>query len=314
MRSRWLITLNMGLPALDLHDLNEQLTGGTGEGARQNMPEVSQIAYLNSLAKECAIGDYVSLPNNSIKVSEEVRLCMVTVIVEVHRLKGYKEETLYLATSLADRYLALLTILEQPSPCLIRLAFVCVLIAAKLEEPMQPSFNRMVRLIKSEHDFDTTKEELITLEQMVITLLDWDLQIVTPIFFLERYQRIFGVDREASDPSDARVVNLARKMLRYMLLSSVYLRFKPSQVAAAALILSININSSHCSQLMGAPCVLQRLEEKAFYHDPAAALRFAAQPAAEESKEGQYLPMMRNLGLLERWNDHVAQVTGLSAI
>ena len=59
---------------------------------------------------------------------------MVTVIVEVHRLKNYKEETLYIAASLADRYLALLTILEQPSPCLIRLAFVCTLIAAKLEE------------------------------------------------------------------------------------------------------------------------------------------------------------------------------------
>ena len=125
------------------------------------MPEVSQAVYLNMLEKECAIGDYVSLPNNSIKVSEDVRLCMVTVIVEVHRVKGYKEETLYMATSLADRYLALLTILEQPSPCLIRLAFVCVLIAAKFEEPVQPSFNRMVRLIKSEYNFDTTKEELV---------------------------------------------------------------------------------------------------------------------------------------------------------
>ena len=76
------------------------------------MPEVAQAAYICAIQKECAIGDYVSLPNNSIKVSEEVRLCMVTVIVEVHRLKGYKEETLYMATSLAVRYLALLTILE----------------------------------------------------------------------------------------------------------------------------------------------------------------------------------------------------------
>lgn len=45
----------------------------------------------------------------------------------------------------------------------------------------------MVRLIKSEYDFDTTKEELIYLERMVITLLDWDLHILTPIFFLERF-------------------------------------------------------------------------------------------------------------------------------
>ena len=79
---------------------------------------------------------------------------------------------------------------------------------------------------------------------------------MTPIFFLERFQRIFGVDQELTDSDDTRVGNLARKMLRCMLLSSTYLRFKPSQVAAAALLLSININSSECAQLMGAPSVL----------------------------------------------------------
>ena len=67
--------------------------------------------------------------------------------------------------------------------------------------------------------------------------------------------------------NDARVGNLARKMLRCMLLSSTYLRFKPSQVAASALILSLNINSSNVSIRMGAPSVLQNLAEKAFYNE-----------------------------------------------
>ena len=31
------------------------------------------------------------------------------------------------------------------------------------------------------------------METQVIMLLDWDLLIVGPIFFLERYERIFGV-------------------------------------------------------------------------------------------------------------------------
>ena len=161
-------------------------------------------------------------------MTEEVRLYMVTVIVEVHRLKSYKEETLYLACGIADRYLALLTILGQPSPCLIRLAFVCTLMAAKLDEPIQPSFNRMVRLVAKEWNFSTTKEELVDLETSVIKLLDWDLFIPGPLFFLERYQRIFGVDQEHVDSDAARVGNLARKMMRCMLLSSNYLRFKPS--------------------------------------------------------------------------------------
>ena len=78
----------------------------------------------------------MAIPDNSIKVTEEVRLCMITVIVEIARLKNYKEETLYIATNLADRYLATLTLLQQDSPCLIKLAFVCVLLAAKLEEPL----------------------------------------------------------------------------------------------------------------------------------------------------------------------------------
>lgn len=61
---------------------------------------------------------------------------MVTVMMEVHRLKNYREETLYLACSIADRFLAALLREGQPSPCLIHLAFVSILLAAKLEEPI----------------------------------------------------------------------------------------------------------------------------------------------------------------------------------
>lgn len=121
------------------------------------------------------------------KVTEEVRLYMITVIVELHRLKNYREETLFLACSLADRYLALLEIHGQPSPCLIRLAFVSTMMAAKLEEPMQPSFKRLIRLVHKEWNFVTTREELIDLEASLIRMLDWDLITLSPLFFLERY-------------------------------------------------------------------------------------------------------------------------------
>jgi len=183
---------------------------------------------MNALQKECAIGDYLAIPNNSVQVTEEVRLYMITVIVELHRLKAYKEETLYLACSIADRYLALLTVLEQPSPCLIRLAFVATLMAAKLEEPVQPSFKRMVRLVLKEWNFSTTREELVDLETSIIRLLDMDLITPGPLFFMDRYQRVFGLDQERSDATAGRVANVARKMIRCMLLSSSFLKFKPS--------------------------------------------------------------------------------------
>jgi hypothetical protein len=135
MTRRWLTQLQNSLPPIDMVDLvpaRDPLLRLN----RQSAPEYSQAIYRNEFKMECVIGDYVCLAYNSVKVTEEVRMYMITVIIEVHRLKSYKEETLYLACNLADRYLAILTILEKPSPCLIRLAFVCMLMAAKLEEPV----------------------------------------------------------------------------------------------------------------------------------------------------------------------------------
>ena len=79
---------------------------------RQAMPEIAQDIYEIALRDECAVGDYTDAPENSVVImTGEVRLYMMTVIIEVHRKKNYKDQTLYLATSLADRYLAILTIL-----------------------------------------------------------------------------------------------------------------------------------------------------------------------------------------------------------
>ena len=100
------------------------------------MAEVAQVTYNNSLIRDVAVGEYPALQGNSIKVTEEIRLYMVTMIIELHRLKNYKEETLYLACSIADNYLAALIKLSRPSPCLIQLAIVSTLVAAKLEESM----------------------------------------------------------------------------------------------------------------------------------------------------------------------------------
>lgn len=61
---------------------------------------------------------------------------------------------------------------------------------------------------------------------------------------MERYQRLLGVDLEHNDADAAAVANLARKVSRCMLLSSNYLKFKPSQMAAASLLLSMQIVSS----------------------------------------------------------------------
>jgi len=46
---------------------------------------------------------------------------------------------MYLSASLADRYLVNLVVKNERAPCLIKLAVIATLMAAKLEEPIQPS-------------------------------------------------------------------------------------------------------------------------------------------------------------------------------
>lgn len=52
---------------------------------------------------------------------------------------------------------------------------------------MQPSYNRMVRLIATEWNVTMTKKELIDMESEMIRLLDFDLHFTGPIPFLERF-------------------------------------------------------------------------------------------------------------------------------
>lgn len=73
------------------------------------------------------------------------------------------------------------------SPCLIHLSMTCILLAAKLEEPVQPSFKRMAALVYKEWEFTVDVEMLVALEARIILLLDFELLYTSPLFFLQRF-------------------------------------------------------------------------------------------------------------------------------
>ena len=144
------------------------------------------------LRQEFAIGDYIQFNQKSENgVSELARKHMITLMEDLNRMKDYKEDTLFLAASIADRYLVNLAVKGAAAPCLIRLAIVSILMAAKLEQPIQPSFNRMVKLVAEQWDVSLTRQDLLDLEESIIRTLDFDLRSVGPLLFLERYQRVF---------------------------------------------------------------------------------------------------------------------------
>ena len=112
---------------------------------------------------------------------------MVILIEELHRKKKYRIETLFLAVSIADRYLINLTVSGREAPCLVNLGVTCLLIAAKLTQPLRPKFDLMNNLLKAGYNVSVKKHEFVTLEKDILKSLQFDLQFVSPISFLERF-------------------------------------------------------------------------------------------------------------------------------
>jgi len=143
-------------------------------------------------------------------------------------MKEYKEETFFLAVSLADRYLVHIAVLGYESPCLLTLGTTTILMAAKLEQPISPSFSRMVRMVDESFGLKVDKQTLIDLEESVIKVLDFSLYTASPITFIERYYRVFGVDKINVDQDADLVAVLSRKIISIMIKDRSYLNYKPS--------------------------------------------------------------------------------------
>jgi len=113
-------------------------------------------------------------------------------------LKAYKTETLFLASTIADVYLAHLAAKNERIPNLVHLATTSILIAAKLEEAISPSFNRMIGLLKVDQRSTITKEILVQFEFKIITALQINLAFETVVPFIERFIRLVNLDEEVA--------------------------------------------------------------------------------------------------------------------
>ena len=93
---RYRAILEEKLPQVDMDDMNEH---------RQFAPEYASAAYKTMLAEEYAIGNYVEGDGCSLNITNSQRRKMVSLIQGLHKHKGWRLETLFLAVSIADRFL-----------------------------------------------------------------------------------------------------------------------------------------------------------------------------------------------------------------
>ena len=136
---------------------------------------------------------------------------MIMTIQYLHRKKdGYKPETMHLAGNIADRYLSYLARKGKRAPNMSVLATTAILMAAKIEQPISPSFNRMINLLPESQKARVSKSALINLEEQIVWALDFEFVYASPITFLERYQRLFAIDQESNDENIKQIGHTAR--------------------------------------------------------------------------------------------------------
>ena len=114
-------------------------------------------------------------------MTEHLRSYGIQKIFDLHQKKDYKEETLFIAAGIFDRYINMVGVHTFDKHQVVHLATTSVLMSAKLEQPISPSFTRMINLLSTEEKKSVTKQSLIDMESDILMKLGFDFNFPGPI-------------------------------------------------------------------------------------------------------------------------------------
>ena len=193
----------------------------------QSLSEFSQAIFQNLLKQEeihkISPPDYLKKVQTEIKDTQ--RAFLLEWIIDVHRKFKLRNECLYVNQFVIDSFLSKKKISNKQ---LHILGVASLLIATKYEEIYPPELRDLLAI--SENKF--TKQQVTELERDILQTLDFKVTAPSAYRFLQRYRRLSSV------MDDDEVFFYAQFILEISLLEASFLKFKPSELAAASIILS----------------------------------------------------------------------------
>jgi len=180
--------------------------------------------YVNDiLAYHLRVEFLYSVPTDYITIQSEItgnmRTVLVNWLIEVHQKFNLLPDTLYLAVSCIDRFLAKKQISRKD---LQLIGVVGMLISAKYEEVWPPE----VRDFKYISDKAYSRYQIITMEKTILNALGFQLTVPTAYLFLQRFLKLSRADDD--------VIMLSKYLLELALVEYSMLRFPCSKIAASA--------------------------------------------------------------------------------
>jgi len=165
--------------------------------------------------------------NSTREVTRNMRTVLVDWLIEVHQKFKFKPHTLFLCINILDRFMSKQKKIRK---CNLQMVGCCSMwVASKYHEYTIPEASDYAYI--SDKAFD--KRQLLQCEEEVMRVLKCQFCVATSHTFLERYIQIGLFPLHPSKRK--RVSNLANYGLERAIMTTDYLKFKPSVLAAASL-------------------------------------------------------------------------------
>jgi len=156
-------------------------------------------------------------------INERMRAILIDWLVDVHLKFKLLPETLYLTVNLIDRFLSLQHITRQK---LQLVGVTAMLISSKYEEIYPPE----VRDFEYITDKAYTKEEILSMEAIMLNVLKFDLTIASSLNFLTRFLKAADADKQS--------MLFANYLLELCLTHYNMIKYEPSRLAASSVYLT----------------------------------------------------------------------------
>ena len=142
------------------------------------------LKHLKTRETKCLVqDDYFKRKQK--QVDAKMREVLVDWLIEVHNRYKMRDETIFLAVRLVDKYLDLKPVQYHRFQLL---GTACLMIAAKYEEIYPPKVKDFVYICANAY----TRGEVLDMEAEVLTLMDFDLVFPTSVQFFGFFQKIYA--------------------------------------------------------------------------------------------------------------------------
>jgi cyclin B len=192
----------------------------------QHASEYARDIFRLLKTKEASSQVSPSYMERQVHVNAKMRAILVDWLVDVGKKYKLRAETLFLAVQLIDRYLEINATQRRH---LQLVGATALLIAAKFEEVYPPQIKEFEYITDKAY----SRDEILKMEICILKALDFNICCPTAISFLDRYHVANG----SSGCTESHRC-LAQYLLELSLVEYKMVKYGPSHLAAASLLLS----------------------------------------------------------------------------